>query len=333
MPERDLSIDYKGNLMPKELTHLVLAAAIRKKFTASDRHAEIGQALKASNDAYLFGAVMHDLAFCAPSGPAGDKVKAKGMAIHGNPAGNTLTPLIRLAAEFDKTGSPEMLAMIAGAVSHMYADAVFHPFVYYYTGDEIERHYRLEAIIDTYFYKKQKHWLDTPVSPLSLYKNVDSDMLVIYLARFLNLSDTLKPVLKKALRMHWFVLRLFRSRIGYCFFWAVSQFSTAEFKSKRKLFYPAGMTFDAPFFEDDFFYRHPVTGEERKDGLESLTETVICKTCSVLHDISLAAGKREVEKYFSELSPISLETGLDVSVPRVFKYTDLSLTIDLLLHP
>ena len=325
--------------MPKELTHLVLAEAARKTFSEAGNLSGMGLLLKEHRAFYLFGAVMHDLAFCAPSGPAGDKVKAKGMAVHGNPVGNTLAPLIWLAAEYDKTGNPDILAMIAGAVSHMHADAVFHPFVYYYTGDEIARHYRLETLIDTYFYKNQKRWTDVSVSTLDLYKNMKSDPLAFYLTGFLDLSDASTFVLKKALRMHWFVLRFFRSRAGYYLFCVASLFCAGEFKSKTKLFYPAGMKFDTPFFDNDFFYKHPVTGEETTGCIDALSETVIKKACKAFGDISVASGRNELEKYFSGMSPFSLETGLDVSVPRAFTYTDLSISIDQLvskkqlLHP
>ncbi len=319
--------------MPKELTHLVLAEASCSRFFESALPSGLDTIIKEYKDYYLFGAVMHDLAFCASSTPEGEKVKDMGQVVHGKLPGDTMRPFRYLAEEFDKTGKPEILAMIAGAVTHMHADAVFHPFVYYCTGDEIDRHYRLEALIDTYFFKHQARWLKRPVSTLDLYMNLKSelDFLAYHITGFLGLSETYIPVLQKALGMHRFVLRLFRSRAGYYLFLLVSMVGTIDFKHKKYLFYPAGMRFETPLFDSEFFYRHPVTGEEQTDSIDSLTEMVIEKTCESFKILSDAAQEKQVTAYFSGIKPISLETGLDDSFSRDFKYIDLSLPIDRLV--
>ncbi len=319
--------------MPKELTHIVLAQAVCRRMEQLDVSPSFSAVLKENRDYLLFGAIMHDVAFCSPSGAAGDIVKAMGMTVHGKPTGNTMRPLCTLANEFDRTGNTSVLALLAGAVTHMIVDRVFHPFVYYYTGNDISRHYRIETLIDVYFFKWKRKQLPESAGTSGIYRHLyaEREQLAVHLCRFLGLPQRHIPILKKAMKMHRFVLKLFRSRLGYYLFAAVSRLGSDDLKSKIHLFYPAEMTYEIPFFEDSFFYRHPVTGEETTEKMEDIIERVIDFSTEILAKMVTSANERKLESLFLSMPSLSLETGLDASVPGPFHFTDVSLSINQLV--
>lgn len=328
-----LSISQKGSTMPKELTHLIIAEASKIKFSPQNRNSMLCEQFERYGDYFRFGAVMHDISFCASSTANGIILKQKGREVHGDPPNDTLRPFKYLARVYDQTGKPEILSLIAGAVTHMMADCVFHPFVYYYSGNEISRHYRLETLIDTHLSEGQGAWLDKPVSTRDIYKNLkrEFDFLATQLSGFLGLLETFKPEITKALALHAFTLKLFRSRMGYYLFRLIACLGSEDFKSKANLFYPSGMRFKAPFFDRNFTYRHPITGEVRHGSLDSFVESAVQKSCEMFEAIQTAAEKRSVESYFSTMPAVSFETGLDPSLGRSFKYTDVSVSIDRLI--
>jgi hypothetical protein len=319
--------------MPKELTHLIVAQSSKERYSQRSPGTVVKDAVERHVDYFLFGAVMHDVSFCGSSTANGETVKHRGHVIHGDHEGDTLEPFRYLASVYDKTGSKELLSLIAGAVTHMMTDSVFHPFVYYYSGNDIKRHYRLETLLDTHLAAGQERRLGRPVSTLGIYKNLrrEFDHLAGHLSGFLGLSESFIPEIVKALKLHDFVLKLFLSRSGYHLFRLISLVKSDDFKSKVHLFYPQGMRYHTPFFEKDFFYRNPVSGESGSGHVDVFIDTAVEKICGLCEEMGKAAEKRELECFFKEMSPVSLETGLDPRFGRTFRYTDLSVSIDRLV--
>jgi hypothetical protein len=319
--------------MPKELTHLIIAESAKKRFLYNHPNTRLGQTLASHADHFRFGAVMHDVSFCGSSSNRGKALKDRGMAVHGNPANDTIRPFRNLAAVWDKTGNPEILALIAGSASHMIADCAFHPFVYHYTGEDIARHYRLETLIDTHLYPIQNHWLEVPVSTGFIYRHFKHSLesLAGHLLVFLDLDTSFKPEIIKALKLHAFTIKLFRSRAGYHLFRFISLFGGEGMRCKAMLFYPSGMRFKAPFFESDFMYRHPLTGEKTSGSIAQFVDTAVQKASDLFENIDQAISARSLEQFFSGISSVSLETALPPSMGRSFRFTDLSLTVDRLV--
>jgi hypothetical protein len=319
--------------MPKELTHLIIAEETRNRFSQMSPHSVLSHHLEKYREHYLFASVMHDIPFYARSTAEGKKLKHQGSVVHGIPPNDTLQPFRYLSGEYDRTGAAVITALIAGAVTHMIADCVFHPFVYYFSGDKIARHFRLETLMDTHLSINQGAALEKQVSTLSLYKHLKQDLpfLAQHLSGFMGLPETIIPETIKTMKLHDLTLKLFRSRICYYIFRLISCLGSYEFKSKAELFYPSDMRFDTPFFNEDFFYRHPVTGDAATGSVDLFVETAVQKGCELFEKIQTAAESRSLELLFNSLPPLSLETGLDPSIGRHFLYTDLSVPIDRLV--
>lgn len=318
--------------MPKELTHIFLANAALAAFSEEADGEVLVGLLESYSDHYLFGTVLHDIAFCASSGKEGERIKDRGMSVHGKSDGDTFGPMHRLASEYEKTKQPELVAILAGALTHYHTDSVFHPFVYYYTGNQISRHYRLETLIDTWFFNHQNDWLRKPVDPMGIYKRLEIKKLVPYLGLFLDLPKSCDDAMGRALKMHRFVLKLFRSRPGSLLFHLVSAFyGGQDYRDKRNLFYPPGMRFAMPMFDHPFSYRHPVTGQPADESLHSLAEKVIEKSCNGFQEIASALWEGRPIELTRFAEPVSLETGMAGPTPETYNYTDLTRSIDTLV--
>ncbi|GAB6094186.1 hypothetical protein JCM14469_04380 [Desulfatiferula olefinivorans] len=316
--------------MPKELTHLIIADITGERFSDHHPRGLLSDCIHRFKDAYRFGAVMHDIAFCGSSSDRGRQLKDRGLSIHGASTDDILGPFRYLAAAVDATGDLRCLAMTAGALTHMAADAVFHPMVYYYSGHDLSRHYRLETLIDTHLFRHQALRLKCFSDPSALYDTLrdNVDGLAVHLAGFLGLPESFLPEIVRALKLHAFTLRLFRSRIGYLVFRLIAAVGSETFRNKAHLFYPPGMRFTAPFFEGIIRYRHPVTGEYLKGSLDDFVDTSVHRALDMFTALQAAAEKRHLLSFVSGLPALSLETGLAPSAGRTFRYSDLRSPID-----
>ncbi len=321
--------------MPKELTHLIVAAAAKRMFSEKHPRSVLRDHLESREACLLFGSLIHDIAFYAPSTEQGNLVKDRGRLVHGIPLNDTLAPFRCLAAGYDEKKTSDLPALMAGALAHRITDGVFHPFVYHYTGHDLARHFRLETLMDIHVRKRQGRWLEKPVPEKDLYNslNVERTVLARYLSMFLDLGEDFLPEINRALNLHAFTMRLFRSRAGYHLFRIVSLFKSKEYRGRRHLFYPPGMDFHTPFFDTAMPYRHPVTGESCAASLDTLVETAVARSCAAFESMETALSSKagNLMPFAESLPPMSLETGLDPSAGKTFRHTDLSLPIDRLV--
>jgi hypothetical protein len=140
--------------MPKDLIHF----AIAERTAARLRTTRLGTLLAAEPHGLLLGAVFHDALFYAAL-PADAPLERAAHALHGADGEDTFALIRLLADHARKSGSPLATAVLVGAVSHLYADAVMHPLVWHLTGDYYspdpaagslarQRHRALESLMD-----------------------------------------------------------------------------------------------------------------------------------------------------------------------------------------
>lgn len=140
--------------MPKELIH----------FTIAERTADLlhdtpfAPSLAAQPHALLLGSVFHDALFYAVT-PGGLRLERLAHKLHGAQEQDTYA-LIRIQAAHAATcQTPLTVSLLVGMVSHLFADAVMHPMVWYFTGDYYgeeakaksiarQRHRALESLMD-----------------------------------------------------------------------------------------------------------------------------------------------------------------------------------------
>jgi len=149
--------------MPKEIVHWLIAEQSASLLTESLLKNDI-----AENPACLrFGAVFPDVLFYLAGKSSFVRFSRLADILHGT-GGEDTYRFLRLMQEQTTTAraSGPMTAFWIGVAAHIRTDIVFHPFVYYFTGNyhdrnpagrslAIQRHRRLEVLLDMYFIRKK----------------------------------------------------------------------------------------------------------------------------------------------------------------------------------
>ncbi len=310
--------------MPKELSHWTLAELAYQ----STDNTELKKILNEFKSEYLWGAVMHDAPFYAHNTDNGDMILKAGKSVHGIPPNNTLLPFLRLAREYDTSPTPALLAFICGAFSHMIADIVFHPFVLYYSGADSNRHLRLEALLDCYFF--QKKIIGNRISVKDILGTVSSNRndVLTWMALFFDIPPTLSTELEKTLIRHGKIQNLFAKKWAPFTLSFLARINPEKYEDHKNLFYMNGLNCYTPFFHSGFTYKHPVTGAESKSSIAQLTEEMIQKTNRMFRNVNGKDSKSKLEELFSKMIPVSLETGMNSFDDPDRPYHDVNQSID-----
>lgn len=145
--------------MPKEITHWLIAERAGSLLTGSP----LEKVVAAHPQCLRLGAVFPDvLFFLVGNGPTA-RLGDLAYALHGAGGEDTYSFLRSLLAGKVTAGeSGALTAFWIGVAAHLRTDIVFHPFVYYLTGNyhdadpavrtlAIQRHRRFETMLDMYF--------------------------------------------------------------------------------------------------------------------------------------------------------------------------------------
>jgi hypothetical protein len=162
--------------MPKELCHWMIAREAGQS-TGDSAAPRTLQSLRACPEAFLLGAVAFDGPFYVPKDA---RMAAIGAKLHGHGAEDAYAPIKRAIATIPGDAhplSPAAIAFAAGALSHIAADVVFHPAVFYFTGFAthsnadvrascVFRHRAFEAAMDLHLLREHGTGIDCKVSDL-----------------------------------------------------------------------------------------------------------------------------------------------------------------------
>lgn len=100
--------------MPRESSHLYLGRRVLEKFPELDR------------SLFLIGSVIHDSPYFIKSG------QSLGLKFHGADGEDTFEPIREILHRSDSIAG---LSLACGMLGHVALDQIFHPAVYYFTGD------------------------------------------------------------------------------------------------------------------------------------------------------------------------------------------------------
>lgn len=309
--------------MPKELSHWTLAELTYRSMD----HSEIKTILKTYKNEYLWGAVMYDTPFYSHNTDDGDMILKAGKRAHGKPPNNTLLPFLRLARKYDSSPSPDLLAFICGAFSHMIADIVFHPFVLYYSGQDSMRHQQIETLLDCYFF--QKKIIDNRIYVTDILESVTSNKndILSWMVLFFDTPSTLRAELDKAIKRHGKIQKFFIKKWARFTLYVLSFLKPEKYEKHKSLFYMNGLYCRTPFFHSTFTYKHPVTGAECESNINLLTEEMVQKTSRMFIDINDKNSESKLEELFSKITPVSLETGMSSFDQPDRPYHDVSQSV------
>ncbi|HBV89213.1 MAG TPA: hypothetical protein DEF42_21785 [Desulfosporosinus sp.] len=313
--------------MPKELTHWHIAREALQRGIPI----EVGGIIASNPALYYIGAVAHDIGFYDLSKPSEANIERLANHLHGVNGEDTLVPLIEiLESALRQSNKQASLAFILGMLTHFVVDSIFHPMVYYMSGNyfadnpeergkAVFRHRLLETAIDL--------WLQTfdpieyPVDLNHLWSEAGEQgpqVIKLLVTYYTHQGDKSTQVhFKKAWRNHRFLQNAFS--------WSFPCRILAHY---RRHGYPAVEKLEALFYSqplnlsylnETLYWRHPVTGEGNKMTLKELYNLSIKKVIKLFKLL----GVHSVEDWpvlLQELPPLSLDSGLSYVPVKNMKY-------------
>jgi len=257
--------------MPKEITHWKIAL----KAASGLEDDSFGRMLKERRNVYLLGAVLPDLPYYYLVGPKREEMMALAERLHAEHGEDSFESPRHFWKE--NNGDVTGVALLAGYLTHMAADSVFHPFVYAFSGcgESAEspyspfqsrfRHFSLESRFD--FYNMRHFPLEFDFRIKSLLRHIDKESVAEKISRLFfdvpNLSGDIRRLLHR------------QSVVQSLFFNPVLRLIRVVFPSGLSAaFYPV-IKKDDVFFERRFKYAHPLSGREAEDSYLSLEKKAV----------------------------------------------------------
>ena len=321
---------YNPSPVPKELTHWMLARAAAPK---ADEHAtpRTTHSLRACPDAFLLGAVAYDGPFYLPK-EAG--MASLGAKLHGKGVDDVFAPIKRILAG---TATAPAIAFAAGALSHLAADTIFHPAVFYFTGfashpdSEVSgayifRHRAFEAAMDLHLLAEHGAGIERKVKDLfarvSASPNAKEVMHAV--ARFYA-EEEHPPSEEEAariLRQAGKAQSLFSSAALRVLARVLNMRNASKNSDLSGLFYGRSSQWKSHFTSPRSF-RDPISGTEGIFDVREFFQRAVERTLSLFGALERAiAGDANAFPYPGP----NLDSGHPVNKEQAMKYCDPALT-------
>ncbi|MBI4665533.1 MAG: zinc dependent phospholipase C family protein [Nitrospinae bacterium] len=309
--------------MPKEITHWSLARIAAKALGEGRAR----KAMEANPNLYLIGAITPDTPYYALFGvkgiftPVGDNV-------HSVNGGNSFEHVGRILAA-KPSGADENLALALGISTHILADAVFHPMVYYFTGDyadpdperrkkAVARHRRLESLMDIYYVNKLTPPLDGLLKNMVNAKEAADSNVGRMLSRYFFGAESNAAQALEALSHHSWIQRSFFSQAVSTLIGAAGVFGGLD--EYKALFYPPKGSATHEFFLTPISYLHPVTGDRDEVTMDQLEQRFVNKVLDFFSGVETALSDGTIMDFMAHTRGPSLETGMAETVRPPFKH-------------
>ncbi|MCX7982734.1 MAG: zinc dependent phospholipase C family protein [Syntrophales bacterium] len=294
--------------MPKEVTHWLVAKETAKSLEGTPA----GDAANIYPHSLLLGAVFPDIMFYARG-----RNRMHAHYYHGWEGRDTNYLLRQAAKRLNGLESTAWLSLLVGMISHVVTDTVFHPLVYYVTGNyeaksdrernlAIMAHRQFECLLDVFFARREN-------LPKIKLKDVVAH-LEISVPDVAGLDPPAENEFPRALNNFALVQRYFSQPLMTEIFDLLDSMCPLSWRKVSALFYRRSLDDYLPILSRPFFYHHPVTGEKEQASVADLFRQ------------SVILGKERVGLMMAALaegSPVFTEKGMSLSfgvegIPRYF---------------
>jgi len=277
--------------MPRDYIHCYVAEQSAHKLKGMSL--QLGDCLSQ----WRLGSVFPDAGFCMPYLLLGKRNSGSFLFPHDLHGSNGQDPgklFMYLREGWSESGKPEDLAFVFGCASHFITDIIFHPFVYYHTGDYYDQQHRartkavflhrvLETAMDVYL-MRERHY--GPFSMKGDWKAAKSS--VRWACRSLEESGwgypkgTFDSLLYKSVRLEVRLHDLFQMRPLA----NVMKFLRKGFKhhNTAALFYSNDYHGKVDCFAEKLFYVNPITGKPYELMFYELLDLAIDETVAYCKD-------------------------------------------------
>lgn len=285
--------------MPKEITHWLIAEKAAERLAQGTA----SQALVSHSGMIRLGAILHDVLYYVRSGKAHIR-RCTDIAntLHGAHGEDTFALLRMIASDIDSdnkrgfdTQCEASRAFLFGAMTHYCADVVFHPYIYYISGNCLqnttffqawENHRSLEAAIDLAFCNEHHR----AAKKFSLLRDISRHSSALQgilqsLAkrqgdfgmniRWQDYEEGYNTLAWLRLLMVSFVPNTLLDAAQYAAPEFIQTIISAETRSYLGLRYTRQSRWSIPAIRQSFPYRHPVSGEHYTATLADLFEQAV----------------------------------------------------------
>ncbi len=327
--------------MPKEAAHWILAEHAWQALPDGLLKREIQE----NKALFYLGSIIFDTPYYVVIGQNRSNLKAATQRLHGFEASRFFNPFGPLAK------SPEILpegyrSFLAGALTHVAADAVFHPLIYYFGGSDenasankaaqaTARHRRLETALDLHFLSRNGNASFRNLRLPELYKHRENEerpflklMNLLYFGKILVKDSSLKLAFRQHALIHVLVhqRRLHQFLELFDILWPRQ---ARRIHPVEALFYATCQDPDPRFFQRSLHYRHPVTGEERREFISDLQERMVALSLEFLSRIDNIDRQAELKTRLAGIAFPSLYHGLPPDRNLKMRFFDELQPLDL----
>ncbi len=255
--------------MPKENSHFYLASKVAEKI----KNPEIIKIIQDNFYFYQLGSFTPDV---FSYGKTKDIVKIS-MDIHGFNNKKTNRIIFKM---LNKTNDNKNLAFVFGFLTHLAADATFHPLVYHLTGPAgkskkaLYRHVAWETGLDKFLHN---HFL----VPRPDFKKIKQLIFSDILEKKYGIS---KKYLYKNYKRQFLYSRLFQIAPVYWILKLLYKCKVFKQKDKLGLFY-ANKLYSKNYFLKKFRYLDPLSGQPLKTTIKKLSKQAISRAASYIETV------------------------------------------------
>jgi len=308
--------------MPKEATHWILA----KQTWQAMPDGLLKTKIRGNKALYYLGAIAFDTPYYVLTGKNRSDLYAAAQRLHSYNADSSFNPF-ELLVKSSETLPEGYQPFLAGALTHIAADAVFHPFIYYFSGSNenvpsdqatraTARHRRLETALDMYFFKREEGAAFKNLCLTDLYRKRENEekaflklLNLLYFGKFLVKDFSLKL----AVRQHAIIHILIHHKWIHRFLETLDILWPGQalwLQPIEALFYATCQDTDPNFSQQSFAYRHPVTGEERHESINDLQARMVTQSLTFLEIIDNIDRQEDLKKRLAGAVFPSLYHGL-----------------------
>ncbi len=291
--------------MPKEVTHWLIAEAVSKKLEGTF----LEEPLRLNKNLLHIGAIIHDAPYYYLKGDFDSRFGSLPTRLHGtvDDAVELVETLLRYLMTQPEKERVKLTAFLVGLVTHLFADALMHPLIFYLTGPydspdvrirsaARQDHRMLESLVDMYLaggyeavrgFSLAAYIRHSEMPLLTLHDHLDRT--------WLGDEDTERFAegLLSSFRLFAFMQSLYRKRLAGRIAPFLLRVSPPQVREIVALVYSPGLMSQCPKIEGDIPYRHPSTGEHRRGNIRALFRESVERSagfCLGLEPILRSAG-------------------------------------------
>lgn len=297
--------------MPRENTHLFFANKIKRL------NKELFDIISKHIDYFYLGSVFPDCFFYSNKG----SIQNISDILHGKDGNLTNKIIFEILDEAKSKKNDKLYVFVFGLLTHCYLDIVFHPVVYYLTGDyynkniekrklAVFRHRHMEVILDKkvnnrFYFESSIEW-----------KTLNDPEIMDVLASKLNIYQN---DIKSSLRKQYLYNVIFRSNVFYKIMLFMYKIKIIKDESLLALFYNHFDRSDP--LEDNLKYLDLFTGEKYKKNIKDLFDLAELRSKAAIYSAyKYYKGEENRERSEINIGGESLDTGYKNFAVKDIKY-------------